>query len=29
MGPMRPITPGATVTSTVTGLGTVTVSFSE
>ena len=29
MGPMRPVTPGATVTSTVTGLGSVTVSFSE
>lgn len=28
MGPMRPITPGATVTSTVTGLGSVSVSFS-
>jgi 2-oxo-3-hexenedioate decarboxylase/2-keto-4-pentenoate hydratase len=29
MGPMRPVTPGATVISTVTGLGSVTVSFSE
>jgi 2-oxopent-4-enoate hydratase len=28
MGPMRPVTPGSTVTATVTGLGTVTVSFS-
>jgi 2-oxopent-4-enoate hydratase len=28
MGPMRPVTPGATVTSTVTGLGSVSVSFS-
>lgn len=29
MGPMRPITPGVTVTSTVTGLGSVSASFSE
>lgn len=28
MGPMRPVTPGCTVTSTVTGLGSVSVSFS-
>jgi len=28
MGPMRPVSPGATVTSTVTGLGSVSVSFS-
>lgn len=29
LGPMRPVSPGATVTSTVTGLGTVTAHFSE
>ena len=29
MGPMRPVSPGAVVTSTVTGLGSVSVTFSE
>ncbi|CAI7978341.1 2-hydroxypentadienoate hydratase [Frankia sp. Hr75.2] len=29
LGPMRPVLPGATATATITGLGTVTVSFSE
>lgn len=29
LGPMRPVTPGSTVTATLRGLGTVTVDFSE
>ncbi|MFA6576869.1 MAG: hypothetical protein WCS84_15715 [Nocardioides sp.] len=29
LGPMRPVTPGATVTASITGLGTVSCTFTQ